>query len=429
MKPSLFLLAFLVGLPIFADERASEDDLFGGTAAPALSGEALAKPEPAATPAPMDEQGLGASSSKGFAPASDDRLQIGGTLSLQGDVFLRQGVPLEDTQAAAPNLLFLYGDAKLDNDARVFAKLRLFFDPTGVSGGALGDLSNPYGSGSGSSDNLKVSLQELKLSANIDKGLFLTFGRQKVKYGAAKFFNPTDFLNSQPLNFFLPSDERPGVDMVKAHLPSGTANLYAVGMLGTAGTQDPSGAYFRGELGYDGIQGLLGAGEISLSGILPRVQAPQTIFDLSRVAKAGFDISQEIGDLDFYFEGAAGQAGNGDWKMAGSVGASWQIRYADRSSNTVSLQGEYFNAGNTAEFGVFSIFLPEPGDLKDVSFVATSLFSFQDESGLSRLDVIYNFTPQINGRLYGSGHWGQVGGALHHPGQVAELGTRLDVNF
>jgi hypothetical protein len=418
-KNILFLSLLLTVSQAFAAERASEADLFGGTAAPTA----------ATTPATMDEQGLNGSSPKGFAPSSDDHLQIGGNFAIQGDVFIRHNVPLKDSAASNPNLLFLYADSKLDNDARVFAKLRLFLDPTGTSGGASGDLSNPYGSGAGASDNLKVSLQELKLSANIDKKLFFTFGRQKVKYGAAKFFNPTDFLNSQPLNFFLPSDERPGVDMVKAHLPSGTANLYAVGMVGTAGTTNPSGGYFRGELGYDGIEGFLGAGEIALSGILPRVQGPQTIFDLSRIAKAGFDISQELGDLDFYFEGAAGQADNGDWKMAGSVGASWQIRYADRSSNTVSLQGEYFNAGQTAEFGVLSIFLPEPGDLKDVSFVATSLFSFQDESGLSRLDILYNFTPQINGRLYGSGHWGKVGGVLHFPGQVAELGTRLDVNF
>lgn len=361
---------------------------------------------------------------RGLEPANpstpvEESLQIGGTLSTEADVFIQEGIPLFDNTTSNPNILFLYLDSKLDNDARVFARGRLFYDPTGVSGGTPGNLSNPYGVGPGSSDNLKVSLQELRLSVNADRKIFFTFGRQKVKYGAAKFFNPTDFLNSQPLNFFLPSDERPGVDMVKMHLPSGTTNLYAMGLVGTAGTTNPSGGYFRWEYGHNGVEGFLGAGEISVSGYLPRNQA----------GRAGMDFSQSVGDFDVYFEGATGQDALGEWKAVFTTGASWQVRYADRSSNTLSFQAEYFTAGALAQFGVLSLFLPEPADLKDITFVETNLYSFLDQSGLSRLDTVYNFTPQVNGRLYVSGHWGQLGGVFHMPGQVAEVGTRLDVNF
>ena len=46
----------------------------------------------------------------------------------------------------------------------------------------------------------------------------------------------------------------------------------------------------------------MGSGEISLSGFLPRNQS----------ARAEFDLSQAVGDLDFYFEGALGQEAAGE---------------------------------------------------------------------------------------------------------------------
>ncbi len=136
-----------------------------------------------------------------------------------------------------------------------------------------------------------------------------------------------------------------------------------------------------------------------------------------------------MGDLDVYFEGAAGQNAVGDWQAAYSAEAAGAFRYGDRASNTLTLQAEYAKAGALAEFGVFSLYLAEPGSLKDITFVETNLYSFLDKSALSRLDVIYQFTEQISGRVYASGHWGDLGGIFHMPGQVADLGTRLDVNF
>ncbi|HVZ79963.1 MAG TPA: hypothetical protein VHE12_04080 [bacterium] len=406
-KGLIFLFFLLMGItrPSLAADRPKEDDLFGGEQA-----------KPAAT-TPADESGAPAMRKKDIP---EESLQIGGTLSSEADYYLVNGVPLENDQVANPNLLFLYLDSKLENDSRVFARTRLYYDPTGLTGGGgSASFSNPYGFGLGTSENLQVSLQELRISANIGHQLFFTLGRQKVKYGAAKFFNPTDFLNSQQFDFFLPSDERPGVDMVKMQVPSGTANLYLCGLVGNPSTGNPSGGYFRGELGYDGLEGLLGAGEISLSGILPRGQT----------GKAGFDISQSVGDLDFYFEGAMGQNDAGEWKDATSVGASWEIKYADRSSNTVTLQAEHFQAGALAEYGIFSIYLPGPGGWTDLTFIETNLYNLIDTSGLSRLDTVCQFSDRLSGRVYATAHWGSLGGTFYLPGQMAELGTRLDVNF
>lgn len=364
----------------------------------------------------FDETGLDTSSAK---PNKNEKpTQIGGTFSTQGDFYLRDDVPLKDTAVSNPNILFLYLDSKFKQDARFLARVRAFCDPTGTAGGGSGNLTNPYGSGG--NKNVLVSLQELKYSGNIDHKIFLTVGRQKVKYGAAKFFNPTDFLNSQALNFFLPSDERPGVDMIKAHIPSGVANFYAAKMVGNlASSGNPAGSYFRGEVAYDGGGDLLGGGEISISGYFPRNQ----------MAKAGFDISQAVGDYDVYFEGATGKNSAGDWKSVYSVGAGRQIRYGDRAGNTVSLQGELFYAKSVAEYGIFSISLPEPANLKDITFANTNLYSLLDKSGLSRLNLVYTITPEINGMVYASAHLGNPGGVFHLSGQVADVGARLDFNF
>ena len=227
--------------------------------------------------------------------ASEENLQIGGTLSSEVDFFIQNGIPLDQNKVSNPNILFLYLDSKLENDARVFGRIRTFYDPTGISSGNPNDVTytNPYGFGNGTSDNLQIELQELFISTNINHEIFFTIGRQKVKYGAAKFINPTDFLNLVPYDFFLPSDERTGVDMVKMQIPSGTANLYAAGVAGNPSTGNQSGGYFRGEWGYDAGGSFLGSGEMSLSGWFPKNQP----------GRGGFDISQALGDLDVYVEG------------------------------------------------------------------------------------------------------------------------------
>jgi hypothetical protein len=404
---------------VLAEPRVSEDDMFGtsGSTTAATPG---VTPENGAT-APAGSENPAALGAKINSSASEENLQIGGTLSTEADFFIQNGVPFSSNIASNPNLLFLYLDSKLENDARVFARIRAFYDPTGISSGNPNDVTytNPYGFGNGTSDNLQVDLQELRISANISHEFFFTIGRQKVKYGAAKFFNPTDFLNPVPYDFFLPSDERTGVDMVKLQIPSGTANLYAAGVLGNPTTGNQSGGYFRGELGYDPGSSFFGSGEISLSGWFPKNQ----------LGRGGFDISQALGDFDVYFEGAAGQNNDGGWADAISTGASWEVKYADRDTNTVTFEGEYFQAGPLAELGVFAINLGGPGNLTDMNFIVTSLFNFNDQSGLSRLDTVCQFTSRISGRVYISAPWGTVGGSLYLPGEIATTGARMDVNF
>lgn len=422
MKKLILLmnLLWLVSGFVLADDRPSESEMFGGasttatpTPAAALSGDTMAgKPH-------------------NLLASAEENTQIGGTLSTEADYYLQKGTSLDQDLISNPNILFLYLDSKLENDNRVFARIRAFYDPTGVSSGSptASSYTNPYGFGLQNSDNLSVQLQELRISTNLNHEVFLTIGRQKVKYGAAKFFNPTDFLNSQPYDFFLPSDERTGIDMVMAQIPSGTANLYVTGLPGNPSNGNPAGGYFRGEVGYDSFA-FLESGEISLSGYLPKGQS----------GRGGFDISQGIGDLDAYFEGAAGQNSSGNWEGAFSTGADWEIRYADEQSQVLTLEAEYanyptlstggsFGSYSSTQFGVFALDLASPFKWTDLTFAETNLYDFNGQSGYSRLDIVCQFTDRIDGRVYGSAPWGNTGGTFGESSLLAQTGARMDVNF
>jgi len=411
----------MVSTSLFGQERPKERDLFGD--------DQMVLTPTASRPSNED------TASPAFSKGTNiwENTQIGGTLSSEVDYTLQKGVPLDQNTASNPNILFLYLDSKLENDSRVFVRIRSFFDPTGDSTGApgTGGYTNPYGEGNGGSDYLSLQLQELRISTNIDHGLFLTIGRQKVKYGTAKFFNPTDFLNSQPYNFFLPSDERTGVDMVRAQLPVGTTNLYAVGLPGNPSNGNPSGGYFREEIGYNGVSNFLESGEISVSGFFPKGQP----------GRGGFDISQGVGDLDVYFEGAAGQDTSSDWKGSFSTGVEWQTRLlTDRQSEELTIDGEYSqfpvagaNSGFTPttlnQFGVLSINWAGPGSLADLIFIETNIYDFNGQSGFSRLDTVCQFTERISGRVYVSAPWGSQSGAFYFPGLQGQAGARMDVSF
>ena len=407
-----------------AQDRPSEQDMFGNNAAAATP--AATPNTPGSAPETSSEDAM-AGKPHNLLTSAEENTQIGGTLSTEADYYLQNGSALDQNIVSNPNILFLYLDTKLENDNRVFARIRTFYDPTGVSSGnsTASSYTNPYGFGQKNSDNLSVQLQELRISANLNHQIFLTIGRQKVKYGA------TDFLNSTPYDFFLPSDERTGVDMLMAQIPSGTANLYLTGLPGNPTNGNPAGGYFRGELAYDSF-GFLESGEISFSGYLPKGQS----------GRAGFDISQGIGDLDAYFEGAAGQDNSGHWEGAFSTGAGWETRYADQQSQTATFEAEFanyptlsggssFESYSSSQFGVFAISLVGPFQWLDITLAETNLYNFNGNSGYSRLDTICQFTNRISGRIYVAAPWGSSDGqySFNASGLWGQTGARLDVDF
>src|SRR5580658_560300 len=188
MKQIFFLMAvvWLVAGFVSAQNRPSENDMFGGdssTPTPVATLQASSSGS-AETPASKDSDEM-TLKPHSLLTSAEENTQIGGTLSTEADYYIQKGTPLDQDLVSNPNILFLYLDSKLENDNRVFARIRTFYDPTGVSSGnpTTSSYTNPYGFGQQNSDNLSVQLQELRISANLNHQIFLTIGRQKVKYG------------------------------------------------------------------------------------------------------------------------------------------------------------------------------------------------------------------------------------------------------
>lgn len=369
---------------------ADEDAMFGA--------------EASSTPAPEMAQDKSESSQK---------LAIGGVLSSTFNYQFFEGRSTRDNLLSNPNQVFFYADSQLAEDVRVLVRAKLFHDPTWPAASAPPGLTG--------TSEVKASLEEMKLSFNLKNKAFITAGRQKIKHGSGRFFNPTDFLNAVPRNIFLRSDERPGVDLFRLHVPLGGANLYAAAQIGTTAAQAEPGAYGRLELPHNGLgEGAwVGGGELSLSALSRPGQA----------SRFGFDLSQSLWDFDAILEVAAYRDTKDEWQAPHSVGLSYDIRYADRGSNVLTLQAEFLEAGNFGRSAVFVALLPSPGPLQHWTFLALTLHDFPTQTSLSRVDAIWALTPQLRLTHYASVRWGVPGGNLRRFYDLGDAGLRLDVNF
>jgi hypothetical protein len=192
----------------------------------------------------------------------------------------------------------VYLDARPNDRVRGFALGRMSYDPLlpPNASAALSSNNSTAGSSSvapifsGATNAPRVALDQLWLRFDIAHTLFITAGKQHVRWGTARFWMPADFLHLRrrnPLDVF---DTRTGTTMVKVHLPveSRAWNFYAYGITeNTSGKADltaPAGA-LRGEF-------VLDAFELGL-GVYKRVQER---------AKFAADISFGVGDIDFYSE-------------------------------------------------------------------------------------------------------------------------------
>jgi len=237
-------------------DRPTEEQLFGAPAQEAPP--AQAKPAPEQKPGaqqggeeqrPSEEEIFGGSRSRAAEPtppeaieraAEAEPLRIGGLIYLRAQTLWQEGESPRDWFLSSPNLTDLYLDVRPNDRVRGFVLGRLFYDPTIVTGGSasagaatlappitiagLGSVqptSNPYG-----------VLDQLWITSDIGRTVFVTAGRQHVKWGVGRFWNPTDYLHPirrDPLAVF---DVRTGSSMVRLQLPWEARgwNLYGVAM-------------------------------------------------------------------------------------------------------------------------------------------------------------------------------------------------------
>ena len=483
-----------------AQQRPSEADMFGSDEPVAADAGAASRPAESdvfseSTTGSRSDAGAGDNDSQQLngAPSTNkfdsnemkvDPLKIGGSIFMQAQVFGREGAKLVDESFSAPTVLETYLDARPNDRVRAFVNGRLTYDPTRATSTANGATNasagaNSIGVTSLSGNNPNVQLDQLWLRFDILQKVYLTVGRQKVRWGVSRIWYPTDFLNSQPRDALNPFDARLGVNMVKVHVPIESLgwNFYAYGLFDNIDVN--ASGFTLGRIGAAArAEFVLGPAEITGSAVYMPGRRP----------RYAFDISTPLGPIDLYGEVAIRSAKDftkynvpGDltednfvskW-LAGDVtpfrptgvtaqasgGASYSLNYTDK--NTLILGAEYFfnpmGYQSPAEYLVQS-FLPSfdgsvldpaqrvplyqgkhslaltvtaPG-LPDLSWVTLSLsniINFSDPSGLARLDAIFRVLTYLNVQAFASVFYGQPGGELRCqlpaslPSQVAPFVT------
>jgi hypothetical protein len=323
-------------------EGAGAEAVAGGVAAselrPAMMEGAGAEAEPGRGrglgPRPLNEPEDG-----GRGSQRSDVLTLGGFYFQRADLSLSRRASDDATTARPffPGLVDVYLDFRPQESLRGYVVGRLIYDPLDPI------FSTP-----------RTNLDKLWLYFGLFDQVFVTAGRQHVKWGSSLVWNTTDFLrnpNPDPLGVF---DLRQGVDMVKVNVPfeSLASNLW---LFATADVEDtPQGA--PSQVRYGGAvraEVTLGTSEfIATASFLER-----------RRPRYGLDYSLGVGPLDFNAEVALLRdsdlrlwrrdgAGFAERPVEGtqvraSGGVAAELRLADIYRTVVRLEGFYNQLGDS----------------------------------------------------------------------------------
>jgi hypothetical protein len=460
--------------------RPSEDELFGAQpaapaapaqSAPAPAAEARGAPEGAShgeteqelfgTPAPRTPRT--AAPAGLLSREQEDWLKIGGQLQLLGQVSAYQGSAARDWPLASPNLVDVYLDGRPNDRVRGFVLGRFRWDPSVADqrGAAV-----PFQLGS-PADQTSGALDQLWINFDVAHRAFVTAGRQHVKWGVGKVWNPTDYLHPVKRDPLAALDTRTGTTLVKLHVPWEKRgwNFYAIGLLEDAGG-DPGQATNRlGKVGAGARAELvLGPAELGLDVLAQDGHHPRW----------GLDLSGGLGDLDLYGEAALRTGGDGPrWRRDGAGGsgpyapllgwerdprerltpqlvggATWSFKYSDEDSFTVGAEYFYNSLGYDRatvypflllgapaiepgatpptvaqqdpsayrafylgrHYAALSLTVPRPGNWNDLTVVLTTLANLSDQSYLTRLDCSVLALTYLTVEAWAGVHYGRKGG-------------------
>jgi hypothetical protein len=511
------------GRAFAADDRPSENDLFGGGASP-TGGAAGAAPKAAgadgaggtavqappilmptapipAAPAPttgppdpgsantrdaalLGDPNAATRLSQDVAP--EDPLKIGGQIYLRanyanpGKISVTTTVTSTDstgqpttapttmqrqTTVSAPSLVDAYFDARPNDRVRGFVLGRMFFDPTlpsasqmmststmtGTMAGGTGttfSTQTPLLSGVSTVRGPTTVLDQLWLRFDILNTVFVTAGRQHVKWGTWRFWTPTDYLHPVHVNPVAVFDARPGYTMLKLQVPIEKLgwNFYAFALAeGVSRWQQssmsfPAGSDTTATLGQVGgaarAEFVWGPAELGLD----------TVLYHDRNARYGADLSFGIGDFDLYAD--AGFENGSDIPrvslIAGTTtdyttyfsngikpqvvgGGTYSLKYND--NDVFTLAGEYFyNSRGYSDphdypglftKGLFEFFytgrhyaalsavMLAPWSWNRTNFTFTTLGNLSDQSFISRLDYSHTVLTHITFEAFGAVNYGR----------------------
>ena len=440
------------------EARPSEEDLFGTP--PSGPPAAQNAPEPPPPPASVSRE-------------KEDALKIGGLIYIRALTSGQQDQRLEDWRFSSPNLVDVYLDVRPNDRVRGFVLGRLFYDPSlppaGTPTGPVSLRLQPADILNRAVANPLGVLDQLWVNFDIDRRVFVTAGRQHVKWGVGHFWNPTDYLHPvhrDPLAVF---DQRTGTTMVKVHVPWEARgwNLYGMAVLDDIAAQNPvkpdGTVDATNRLGRIGVGGraevVLGPMEIGADALAQDGHRP----------RFGVDVSAGIWDVDVYAETALrtsvdtprwcatpdeplippyGRCDPYRFIPQVVVGASYSVKYSDEDS--VTFGGEYFYddsgydgasiypvllgaaflsplevppippattsvSGQPNPFTPFYlgkhyagayVSLPNPGSWNHTTFTLSVLGNLSDESFIARLDHSVLVNTYLRIETYLAGHFG-----------------------
>jgi hypothetical protein len=407
MRKAFVTLAALATLGTAAEAQDARDaEIFGGEA------QAPAEPEPAPSPATATAREL------------VDTLQVGGRLELRASTSQNESDKLAGSELRQLRQADVFFDTRPTKDMRAFLRAR-FHEQTPASPGV-----EPR-------RGVEQDIDELWLKWDVDDAVFFTVGKQHLKWGSGRFWNPTDFTAAETRDPFELFDRRLGQSLIKLHLPleKQAFNFYAVAQLDEADENDEIGGALRAELAF------LGTGEAAFS-LQTRA---------GRAQRAGADVSTALGPVDVYVEAAASRREarqffegevdptlgkyptavtreddtftqvvtglNKTWKYsdtdtltAGVESFHNGLGYDDRTLELYSIvnrQSQPLYAGRRYA-GVF-VLLPSPGSWNDSSFYLNGIRNLSDETSIIRLTATWTLLKEATLEAYVSRCHGDYG--------------------
>lgn len=411
--PAILVLACLARPAFAEDDKSREDAMFSDDEA---EKPAVAPAAEATAGADEDSRRLSGTAVENTELLSRDRTQIGGFFYTRNSASYGQGAELKDIGLGNSTLFDTYFDSRVNERLRAYLRARILYNPNADASGALPAL------GQTSTEEVRYVLDQLWLKFDIYRHVFVTLGRQHVRFGATRIWNPVDVINPQkfnPLTFF---DERTGVPMLKLHVPffDEKWNWYGLLLNDNATTVERVGVASR-------LEGVFGTAEIGLTGLLKKGQD----------AKTGIDVSWGVGDFDLIGEFGATLHGVDDVAWTTAAGAAWTWPY--REDDMLILSAEYFHnpAGVTLQTVsdayekaflaadpskvTFPAYAPlytgrnyvsaiatvvSPGNWTNSSLTALVITNLTDRSGIGRLSFVTVALTDLTIETFISGNWG-----------------------
>jgi len=441
---------FLVSTGALAQtSRPNENDMFG---APQKS-------------VNRDQEGLESSKPAHDAFASgeviDNALQIGGLLYQRFNYSVLKNSGASNDPVSMPTQFDMYLDARPNDRVRGFVDARFLYDSSrdqyGNTGSGTGAASAQYSSGSSAPSGLSTAntavvnpqtvIDQAWLKFDVDRTVFVTAGKQHVKWGTSRFWNPTDVLSTQKRDPLIPYDLRLGTNMVKVALPleGKKSGLYAITLL-----ENTTPASTAGQLGE-----ALRAETV----IANAEMGVDAVYRFNTAPVYGADISAPLGPVDVYLEGAyvasapgahydlvpngftsgsdlaneytqaqnqqsAAQVSGGvnysfGWRenRLATVGVEYfynQLGYKDARSYPVLIflnQYQPFYTGR--EYAAFYLTAEGPDSEKHTSYTFSTLANLSDSSYISRVDFSWRFLTYLTFDAFVDDHYGRPGGEFN----------------